>query len=135
MPRGRRRTPEPESEKTVADVQNRLDALQRQLQKSQASLARDLQKLLNELAGSTFPSHSAALTTTRMVHQLMRQLGRRAKCPNTGEPCNLRCTQGGRGKVTTFQFERYVSGKRRITAASMVFPGVELIDPAESSEN
>ena len=128
MPPGRRRTPEPQTEKAVLDVQKRLDAIQRQLHETQASLAGHFQELVNQLAGSTFPSHDAAVSTTRMVQDLMRQLGRRAKCPNTGEPCNLRCTQAGRGKVTTFQFECFLHGKRRVTSAFTVFPEIELIE-------
>ena len=127
MPPGRRRTPEPQTEKAVLDVQKRLDAIQRQLHETQASLAGHFQELVNQLAGCTFPSHDAAVSTTRMVQDLMRQLGRRAKCPNTGEPCNLRCTQAGRGKVTTFQFERIVDGRRKVTATSSVFPNIELV--------
>ena len=129
MPPGRRRTPEPQTEEDITELQKRLVALQRQLQRSQASLAQDLQELLNQLAGSTFPSHDVAVTTTRMVQDFMRQLGRRAKCPNTGEPCNLRCTQAGRGKVSTFQFECFLHGKRTVTSAFTVFPEIELIEP------
>ena len=106
----------------------KLPGIRKELSKSHESIANKLQAILNELGGASFPSHDDAVATTRLIQELMQQLGKRAKCPNTGQPCNLRCTQSGRGKVTTFQFDRIVQGKRKVSAAATVFPEIQLID-------
>ena len=114
--------------KSIEATLKKLPGLQKELKKSHESVANKLQAILTELGGAPFPSHEEAVATTRLVQELMQQLGKRAKCPNTGQPCNFRCTQSGRGKVTTFQFDRVVQGKRKVTAAGTVFPGIQLID-------
>ena len=106
----------------------KLSSVHNELKRYQDSIARKLQAVLDELVGISFASHDEAVSTTRLVQDLMQKLGKRAKCPNTGQPCNLRCTQSGRGKFTTFQFDRVVEGRRKVTAAPTTFPQIELID-------
>lgn len=117
------------NEESVASTLRKLDGVATELRKSHECIAKKLQAVLHELAGVSFPSHEKAAATTRLVQELMQHLGKRAKCPNTGEACNLRCTQAGRRtKISTFQFERFLAGKRTVTAAFTVFPDVQLIE-------
>lgn len=105
-----------------------LAGIQHEVRQSHTSITQKLQIVLNELDGVSFRSHEEAVSTTRLVQELMQQLGKRAQCPNTDQPCNLRCTQSGRGKVTTFQFDRVIDGKRKVTAATTTFPKIKLVD-------
>ena len=110
-------------------AQRKLSQVQTELRKAHESIANKLQAVLHDLAGVTFSSNEDAAATTRLVQELMQHLGKRAKCPNTGEACNLRCTQAGRRtKISTFQFERFLAGKRTVTAAFTAFPEVQLTD-------
>lgn len=112
---------------TVRAIRKKLASIQQQLKDAQSTIAEELQDVLRDLAGQTFSTHDEAADTTKMIQGMMQQLGLRARCPNTGEACNLRCTQV-RKRTTTFQFDRYVTGEgRKVTASFTVFPEVELV--------
>lgn len=124
----RKRQPVEKSQSpNVRAIRKKLASIQQQLKDAQSTIAVELQDALRELAGQRFSTHDEAAETTRMIYEMMQKLGLRARCPKTGEACNLRCTQVREG-TTSFQFERYMDGKRKVTASSTVFPDVELVD-------
>lgn len=112
---------------SIRTTLKKLTTVRRKLKQAHAAIADELQEVLRELAGQSFPTHDEAAETTAVIQEVMQQLGLRARCPKTGEACNLRCTQV-RSRTTTFQLERNLKGKRKVTAAFTTFPDVELVD-------
>ena len=122
----------PATQRSVEAALTHLSAIEERVKTAHETIADDLQAALDKLAGASFPSHDDAVAATRLVQELMQRLAKRAKCPNTGKPSNLRCSKTGRYKKTSFQFEHFVGGKRTVSAASATFPTVHLIEaPAD----
>ena len=114
-----------------ASPEHTLESVAESFAVSLAPLRRELQRVLDRMAGTEFHSFEVARETAQKVQSLMQHLGVRAECPKTGLPGNLRHRQAKRTKTGTFQIEIVEDGKRTSRFSSTTFPPIVLVAAPE----